>query len=183
MEKAYELGILVGRFQTFHKGHQDMIGKAVALCGTVGVFIGSSQEVGTAYNPFSYETRARLLRKIYGEEIGVFPLPDLGVGNNAQWGDYVLQNVIAHFGRQPDLLVSGKETRRLEWFDSVHGLAIAELYVPKTIDISATQMRDWLAAGDAASWRQYTDERLWDEFDALRAAVLSSQDNARTESL
>ena len=63
--KPFRLGITVGRFQTFHKGHQYMIDKAVALCESVGVFIGSSQESGTAKNPFSYETRERLLKKIY----------------------------------------------------------------------------------------------------------------------
>ena len=92
-EKPFSLGILVGRFQTIHTGHEQMIRTALALCGRVGIFVGSSQESGTANNPFPYATRERLLRLLFGEQIQVFPLPDIGVGNNGTWGDYVLENV------------------------------------------------------------------------------------------
>ena len=47
MKKAFELGITVGRFQMFHSGHKDMLDRAIAVCGEVGVLIGSSQESGT----------------------------------------------------------------------------------------------------------------------------------------
>ena len=43
MDKPFALGILVGRFQTLHAGHQQMIETALSLCGQVGIFIGSSQ--------------------------------------------------------------------------------------------------------------------------------------------
>ena len=49
--KPYNSGIIVGRFQTFHNGHKDMIDRAVELCEEVGIFIGSSQESGTFKNP------------------------------------------------------------------------------------------------------------------------------------
>ena len=71
MEKAYKLGIMIGRFQTFHKGHQMMVDKAIALCKRVGVFIGSSQESGTDKNPFDYATRERILKMIYGDQISI----------------------------------------------------------------------------------------------------------------
>ena len=181
--KPYRLGITVGRFQTFHRGHQYMIDKAVALCEKVGVFIGSSQESGTAKNPFDYETRKWLLTKIYGDRISVYPLPDIGVGNNSCWGDYVLDNVTERFGETPDLLVSGKEARRIDWFDSVKALTIAELYVPKIIDISASQMRGYFLSGDAEAWKRYSDPVLWDEFEPLRAVVEAAQGNTETASL
>ena len=38
--KAFKLGIIVGRFQTFHTGHLDMIEKACAVCDRVGIFVG-----------------------------------------------------------------------------------------------------------------------------------------------
>ncbi len=181
--KPYRLGITVGRFQTFHNGHKYMIDKAAALCDRVGVFIGSSQESGTAKNPFDYATRKRLLTKIYGETIRVFPLPDIGVGNNSTWGDYVLDNVLERFGELPDLLVSGKEARRIDWFDSVKSLTIAELYVPKIVDISATQMREFFLTGNEEAWKRFSDPALWDEFETLRAAVEAAQGNQETASI
>ena len=64
--KAFKLGIIVGRFQTFHVGHECVVNKAVQLCERVGIFVGSSQEEGTLKNPFSYEMRKNILRKILG---------------------------------------------------------------------------------------------------------------------
>ena len=182
-EKPFSLGILVGRFQTIHTGHEQMIRTALALCGRVGIFVGSSQESGTANNPFPYATREQLLRLLFGEQIQVFPLPDIGVGNTAAWGDYVLENVKARFGRLPDLLVSGKEARRLDWFDSVEGVRIAELYIPKTIHISASQMRSFFIQGDRESWQRYTNPILWSQYDTLRGLVLQSRDHDETASM
>ena len=183
MKKAYKLGIVIGRFQTFHRGHQMIIDKALELCERVGVFIGSSQESGTNKNPFTYEMRESILKKIYGDTIEIYPLPDIGVGNNARWGDYVLENVTARFGELPDLFVSGKEVRRIEWFDSVDGLKIAELYIPKTIDISAGRMREMFVNNEFDAWKVYCDERLWDSFPEMREIVLASYEHKETSSL
>ena len=182
MPKPYKLGIVVGRFQTFHKGHKEIIDKAVELCDRVGVFIGSSQESGTEKNPFTYEMRERILKKIYGDGISVFPLPDIGVGNNARWGKYLLENVKNRLGACPDLMVSGEEERRTGWFDGLAEAEPDELYIPKTIDISAEKMREMIVRGDFKAWKEYTDERLWDSFNEMRAVVLASKDNTESSS-
>ena len=96
-----------------------MVNTALQLCEQVGIFVGSSQEALTSKNPFSYEIREELLHAVFGDAIRVYPLPDIGVGNNSRWGEYVLRNVLERFGMMPDLLVSGKESRRLDWFDGV----------------------------------------------------------------
>lgn len=181
--KPYKLGIIVGRFQTFHTGHESMINTAVTLCEKVGVFVGSSQESLTMKNPFSYEERERILRKVFSDKIEIYPLPDVGVGNNSKWGEYVLENVEKRFHRLPDILVSGKEGRRVDWFDCEKGFSIAELYVPKTIYISATTMREHLINDDFESFKQYTSEVLWDEYDNFRETVLKCKDNLVTSSI
>lgn len=182
-KKPYTLGVLVGRFQGLHAGHADMIAKAIELCETVGVFVGSAQESGTSKNPFSYETRRELLITLFGGKIQVYPLADIGVGNNATWGNYVLENIRKHFGRTPDLLISGKEARRQAWFDSAEGLSAAELYVPKSIDISASTMREWFIQDEREKWQAYTDPLLWEKYDELRAQVLAAKDTHTTASL
>lgn len=181
--KPFCLGILVGRFQTLHAGHEQMIRTALALCDRVGIFVGSSQESGTANNPFSYDTREGLLRLLFGDSVDIFPLPDIGVGNNGTWGEYVLKNVDARYHCSPDLLVSGKETRRVSWFDGIAGLRISELYIPKAIDISASQMRSFLLKNDRESWQRYTNPVLWGQYDSLRQLVLESKDNGQTASI
>lgn len=183
MEKPFSLGILVGRFQTLHLGHVQMIETAVSLCGQVGIFVGSSQESGTSKNPFPYALRREMLNRLFGERVAVYPLPDIGVGNVASWGDYVLENVEKKFGRMPDLLVSGKESRRLDWFDSVRGVRIAELYIPKTIEISASRMRGFLLTDDRAQWERYVDPRIHSLYPTLRELVLRSDGKTDTQSI
>lgn len=181
--QPFQLGLIVGRFQTLHAGHRDMIEKACAVCDRVGVFIGSAQESGTLKNPFTYPERKAMLQKVCGSRVAICPLPDIGVGNNAKWGEYVLENARRCFGRTPDLLVSGKEARRIDWFDGAAGVTVAELYIPKAIDISAARMREFFIRDDRDAWRQFADRALWEDYDAMRAKVLAAKDNLQTDSI
>lgn len=182
-DKRFSSGVLVGRFQTLHSGHEMMIDTAISICDEVGVFVGSSQESGTFKNPFSYELRESLLRKIYGAKIKIFPLPDLGVGNNSTWGEYVMRNIKEKMGAYPDLHISGKEGRRASWFGGVEGASMSELYIPKSIDISASEMREFFIKGDFESWKKYTNPALWSEFEKLKEIVISVKDITETASL
>ena len=181
--KPFSLGILVGRFQVVPAGHEQLIRTALSLCRRVGIFVGSSQESGTSTNPFPYEIRRQLLRNLFGDAVEIYPLPDIGVGNTAAWGDYVLQNVRTRFDCLPDLLVAGKESRRLDWFDSVLGGRIAELYIPKTIAISASQMRIFLIEDDRARWERYVSPENHALYPILREMALASQAHSETESI
>ncbi|MBQ7202510.1 MAG: adenylyltransferase/cytidyltransferase family protein [Eubacterium sp.] len=180
--KPYRLGLLVGRFQTLHKGHEDMIDTACVLCDRVVIMVGSAQEENTNKNPFSYEMRKEILHTAFGDKIEVYPMVDIGVGNVAKWGEYVIKCVVDSCGEMPDLLVSGKEERRIDWFDGVN-IKISELYIPKTIDISATQMREFFINDDFESFKEYTNANLWDMYDKMRKIVLSSKDNLDTDSV
>lgn len=182
-KKPYALGVIVGRFQSLHAGHEEMIRKGLALCDRVCVLVGSSQESGTAKNPFSYELREEMLRRVFGQELLIYPLPDIGVGNVTAWGEYVLKNVVDRVGSAPDLLISAKESRRISWFDNVQGFSISELYIPKANPISATKMREFFLAGDEQAWREQTDRRIWPLYEQMRAQVIASRDRLETDSI
>ncbi len=182
-KKPYSLGIVIGRFQTLHRGHGDIIEKAVMLSERAAVFVGSSQESGTRANPFSYEQRRGMLKAVFGDSLEVYPLPDIGVGNNSRWGEYVLERIRESCGCLPDLMVSGKENRRTSWFTGTEGENIAELYVPKTIEISASAMRGFLERDERTLWESYTYPALYDMYEELRTAVISSLDNTETASI
>ena len=182
-EKPFSLGILVGRFQVVHAGHEQMIRTALSLCRRVGIFVGSSQESGTSTNPFPYEIREQLLRSILGSSVDIYPLPDIGVGNNPRWGDYVLKKAAQALGEAPDLVVSGKEDRRSAWYDCDRGDDVAELFVPKRIEISASRMREFLLSGDRASWEKFSPEALWEKYSILRGAVAAAVGKTKTSSI
>lgn len=180
MKKMYKSGVLVGRFQTVHKGHEMMINTAIGLCETVSVFVGSSNESRTYKNPFTYEERKEMLKTVFGDGIGVFPLPDIGVGNNPRWGDYVIENIKKQTSVLPDLIISGKEARRSNWFDSGEADKIGELFVAKTIDISASEMRDFIIENNFDEWKKYTSSKLWYRFSDMREIILLSKENKQT---
>ena len=182
-KKTFQLGIIVGRFQALHAGHELMINTGVSICEEMLVFIGSSQEQGTEKNPFSYELRKELLTDVFGDSIKIYPLPDIGVGNNGRWGDYVIENAVKCAGKKPDLLVSGKESRRRDWFDGIEGVSISELYIPNSIDISASEIRELFINDELDKWKSYVNEKLWPRYDELRQIVLRSNVNKETDSI
>lgn len=181
--KEYRLGFLVGRFQIIHSGHEEIIRKAIELSGRTAVFIGSSQESGTAKNPFTYEMRADMLRCIFKDEIEIYPLPDLGAGNTCVWGKYVYRKVFESTGETPDLFVSGEEARRNAWFPAEMYPGLTEFSIPKTTDISASRMRQFIIAGDNSAWKEFANPLLWDRYDELRGIILKFADVEETASI
>lgn len=179
-EKPFRLAILVGRFQVIHLGHVEMAEKALGCAQRVAVLIGSAQESGTEKNPLSYEERADCLRAVFGERVELYPLPDAGIGNNPRWGAYVLEAAARLCGEAPDLAVSGQEERRQSWYE---GLPVAELTVPKTIPISASQLRLWLERDERENWAAYTPPALHPRYPQLREAVHRAAGHRETASV
>ena len=180
MDKKYDLGIIVGRFQVLHKGHAQVIEEGINSCKEFAIFVGSSQEGGTAKNPFDYEERKEMIQLAF-PTAQIYPLPDIGVGNNCGWGDYVLAKVKEQFGRLPDVIFSGEEQRRLSWVDKSWG--ITEIFVPKSIDISATRMEEFILKGDKASFEEYIVPALNGQFDRFKAKIELTKDITRTDSI
>ena len=65
--KVYDTGLICGRFQTFHKGHERLVDTGLLLCDRLLILIGSAQECGTERNPFNINTRTKILKEIYGD--------------------------------------------------------------------------------------------------------------------
>lgn len=169
----------------FHLGHEEMIQKSLELCEQTIIFIGSAQESSTQKNPFSYNLRKEVIENVFWPsvidgKIKIYPLEDIGVGNNANWGEYVLTSA-KQLGYIPDLFISGKETRRTCWLDNE--VNIAELYVPKSIDVSASLMREKMIKNDFVFWKKHTNIKLWSQYEILRKIVLNAQNNTETKSI
>lgn len=63
MSKPYDVGMICGRFQTFHKGHEELVETAMRLCDRVLILIGSAQECGTERNPLTLLPEQKCLKK------------------------------------------------------------------------------------------------------------------------
>jgi len=180
MNKKYSLGAIVGRFQILHKGHAMVIEEGISQCENFAIFVGSSQEQRTEKNPFSFLERKAFLELAF-PGILVYPLPDIGVGNCGKWGDYVIGQVVEKCGKKPDVFFSGEEQRRMSWVDSSWG--IKEVFIPKTIEISSTKMKEFLLANNKQGWDEYIAKGLEPQFDFCREIVVKSQGNTTTKSL
>lgn len=180
--KLYDLGLVVGRFQMFHKGHEAIIKSALEICNRVVVFIGSSQKCNTNKNPFSYYVREAHIEKVFPVEykegkILVRPLPDIGVGNNEMWGKYILGVFEEEFGKQPDLYVTGCEKERPSWFTNEIAPSMDELRISRSnINISASNAREALKSGDVELWKQMVPYQLYKEFEFCERVVKEIKD-------
>ena len=95
--KEHDVGLICGRFQTFHLGHERLVNVGLKLCDRVVIMIGSSQESGTERNPFNVTTREKMIRTVYGndERLLIYGIPDLTNENDIrpEWGRYLLYHV------------------------------------------------------------------------------------------
>lgn len=176
MEKEFEFGLVLGRFQGMHLGHKEIIDIARKLCKKTLILIGSAQESGTLRNPFQLETRKKMVEKIYQEkDVMIGALDDLTNENDIsfEWGRYILENVEKMYGQKPDLMVYGKDESRRGWFSEEDSQFFSEILVArKKRNISATELREYLVQDCKEEWKRYVPEEIWDRYDDLREELL-----------
>ena len=181
--KPFKLGIVVGRFQIFHAGHQKLIDYGLELCDKLVIYIGSSQESNTEKNPFDYEFRKKVIETIYKDKVEIRPLPDAGLGNNNSWGKYILDTVKNDFGEYPDLAISGTEDRRKSWFEDT-GVSVSELIISKNdIPVSSTKIKEYLLNNDFYEYMVFVDSRLWQYMPTIKRKYREVLNNSTTESI
>ena len=62
-------GLLVGRYQPFHKGHLEVLMEAMEKCDELVIGIGSAQESHTLENPFTAGERIEMIRLCLSKEM------------------------------------------------------------------------------------------------------------------
>lgn len=177
MNKAYDTGLLVGRFQTFHKGHQKLVETGLMLCDRLLVLIGSSQECGTERNPLNINTRTEMLRTVYPtERVMIYSIPDLSNENDIrpEWGDYLMQAVDRYIYKAPELMIYGNDNSRSKWFSKDAIINTSEFIVNRgAIPISATMLRKLMVKNDRKEWMKWVDPKLHKMYDRLRNELMT----------
>ena len=175
---VYDSGLIVGRFQTFHKGHQSLIETGLSLCDRLIVFVGSAQESGTERNPFNVSTRMEVIRAVYPDKdrVQIYALADLSNENDItpDWGRYVLDNTDRYIYKPPELMIYGNDEARSKWFDINDIKDTAEFIIPRSrLPISATMLRDLMVRDERKEWMKWVDPKLHKMYDRLRAELLA----------
>lgn len=173
----YNYGLVLGRFQVFHKGHAAIVRAGLELCNKVVILVGSSQESLTKANPFSFELRKAMISKVFKKEFEedrliILGLPDIGVGNNDIWGRYVLGAYEAAIGCKPDLYITGSESCRASWFNNEIAPNLSELRVSRNVmTISASRCRELLHFGRIEEFKLAVEPEVALMFNELKEIV------------
>jgi cytidyltransferase-like protein len=71
--RPYDLAVLIGRFQPFHKGHLSVVRNALAHAEKVLILVGSANRARDTYNPFIYRERQKLIFDVLQGEHDLWP--------------------------------------------------------------------------------------------------------------
>lgn len=176
--KPYDVGLICGRFQTFHKGHESLVETGQKLCDRILILIGSAQECGTERNPFNVNTRTKMLKAIYGDcsEIMIYGLADLTNENDItpEWGRYLLKNADRYIYKAPELMIYGNDEARSKWFDPEDIRYTSEFIVNRgRIPVSATMVRKAMVLDNRKEWMSMVNPKLHKLYNELRDELMS----------
>ena len=176
--KPYDTGLIVGRFQTLHIGHQSLIDTGIKLCDRVLVLVGSAQECGTERNPLNINTRTKMLKEVYGDQIMIYALADMTNEDDIrpEWGRFLLENVERYIYKAPDLMIYGNDEARSKWFDPEDIRDTSEFIVNRgRIPISATDLRNMMINDERKEWMKWVDPKLHKMYDELRNELMTAK--------
>lgn len=95
---AFDVSVLIGRFQPFHNGHAALLQHALTLAPKVCVVLGSALQARNAKNPFRWQERAAMIGASLApeqrERVVFLPLRDYY--DDRRWGDAVQAAIQAH---------------------------------------------------------------------------------------
>ena len=177
MNKPYDIGLVCGRFQTFHKGHEKLVDTGLMLCDRVLILIGSAQESGTERNPYDVNTRTDTIREIYGEDprIIIHSIPDLTHENDIshEWGKYLLDTADRYIYKNPDIMIYGNDESRSNWFAKEDLKNTSELIINRAeMPISATMLRAFMVEDNRRAWMEHVNPKLHKMYDRLRNELM-----------
>lgn len=175
--KPYDVGLICGRFQMMHKGHEKLIDTGLLLCDKLLIFVGSSQLSGTERNPFSVETRIRMLKEVYGDNpnVMIYGLADLSKedGISPVWGKYLLENARKYLHKDPDIMIYGNDESRSSWFQREDLKNTSELIINRAqLTVSATMTRQFMAEDNKEEWMKCVNPKLYPLYDDIRAELM-----------
>lgn len=176
--KPYDVGLICGRFQTFHKGHEKLVDTGLMLCDRLLILIGSAQECGTERNPLNINTRTKMLKEIYGDNpnIMIYGLADMTDEDDIrpEWGKYLLDNVDRYIYKNPEVMIYGNDESRSQWFDKKDLVNTTELIINRAeLPISATMLRQLMVADSRKEWMKWVNPKLHKMYDELRRELMS----------
>lgn len=150
LTQRFDALIFIGRFQPPHRGHLDVLRRALSQAARVCILIGSTDRPRTIKDPFSYDERRQMILALFDEDererVVIAPVQD-SMYNDGDWLRWIQDAVASELGdtsgRRIGLIGHEKDgssyyLRMFPQWEFVETDA--------TEDISATEIREQLFA-------------------------------------
>jgi nicotinamide-nucleotide adenylyltransferase len=135
-------GLLIGRFQPFHKGHLSAISFGLSKVENLWIGIGSSNKSNEKKNPFTADERKEMIVSSLDKEtlkkIKIFYVPD--IGDHEKW-TYHVDSIVPQYGvvfSNDDFTISLYKKR---------GMDVIEVPLLQRDMISGTKIRELISKG------------------------------------
>ncbi|MDF2866256.1 MAG: cytidyltransferase-related domain protein [Clostridia bacterium] len=178
--KSFKTGLVVGRFQHIHTGHEKLINIGLGLCDKLVIFVTYRDNVETSKNPYSVEYRIKLLNIVYEKEIKenkivIYPFQDINLedGVTHLWGKSIIDTYVKCIGTRPECIIYGKDKNINKCFEPNIVSNITEVFVDRlSLKISATEMRGFLINNNYEEWKKYANSKIHKEYDTIRNKLM-----------
>ena len=161
MDPEKDAGLMIGRFQPFHKGHLRIVKRIIEERGFAKIAVGSAQYSHTAENPFSFEEREGMIRAaleedgVEGSRYHIYCVPD--IHNYPRWVAHV-EGIVGDYGA---VYTANPVNVRL-FREKGREVVVHELHD----GISATKIRELMAEGKK-SWKEMVPDAVAERIERL----------------
>ena len=166
-----KLGVILSRCQPLHKGHIDMINKALKENDKVLFIIGSANKYSTIRNPFNINMRIKMYKSALKlitnpDRLEYMLLSDLSIDEkipkqdnisksidtinvNNEWGLYLYYNIVAKTGEKTFSFYYNDDTSLvLDWFPEYIRNRITIISSYRIDNISSSEIRQAILNND-----------------------------------
>lgn len=168
MNKKYDFGIVIGRFQPFHLAHQNLIKHSLALAERVIIILGSARSASDVKNPFTPAMREEIIRACFPEDADRLIFRSV---RDYPYNDHVwtaeVQNIVGEIADEKEnakiSIVGFFKDRSSYYLNLFPQWSFEEFYVAdkKLLNLNASQIRE----------KYFTESDDWKEFLPVQAAT------------
>ncbi|OAI03453.1 hypothetical protein A1353_14635 [Methylomonas methanica] len=151
MMPKYQKAIVIGRYQIYHKGHEQLTNRALEIADEVLVIVGSSFQSRNIRNPFKWTERAAMITATLSQtdQARLRFLPVRDYYDDTLWNADVRRQVDACVSDADRVaLVGFKKDDTTYYLDNFPDWSMVE--IESELDIDATALRNQLFAEDSA---------------------------------
>ena len=168
---SFNNGLIVGRFEPLHIGHQHLINTALSNCDRVLIFITTNTKKDKN-NPFSFSYRKYLINKVFKNEINAGRIVISNFINKVSfdhiYGKSLLKKAKEILNDDVNCIIYGSDKNIEKCFSKEDVKLISQIRMNRNIvNISSTKVRELLIKKDIENLKKMIDKMLYEDIDNM----------------